>query len=160
VIPRGIRNHNPGNLEASRIQWDGLQLVADMNLEQRNESRFCVFQAPHWGIRAMAKVLLRYYNHHGLKTVAGMIDRYAPSHENDSNSYADAVASALHVSRGTFFEMNWVNLDLMLRTMIKHENGEQPYSWEIPAGMVMAGMNPKVAIVDGFVNQGLDIKYK
>lgn len=147
MIPRGIRNHNPGNL-VTGIQWDGLMAEADMNQAQRNESRFCVFQAPWWGTRAMAKVLLRYYNHHGLKTVGGMIARYAPRHENDTHAYADTVASALHVPRGTLIEMNFANLELMMRTMIKVENGMQPYHWEILTGIVMAGLEPQVAIVE------------
>ena len=47
-LPRGIRNHNPGNIDKG-ADWEGL---AD---DQSSDSRFCVFKDPVWGIRAMAR---------------------------------------------------------------------------------------------------------
>ena len=53
-LPRGIRNNNPGNIRHG-ANWLGL------NPNGRNiDSAFCVFTAPVYGIRALAKVLVNY----------------------------------------------------------------------------------------------------
>jgi hypothetical protein len=146
--PRGIRNHNPGNIIDLGTAWDGLATGSDRTESQRNEGRFCVFTAPWYGIRAMAKVLIRYHGHHNLKTVAGMVKRYAPGHENPTDSYTDAVAAALRVQANSNFELNYHNLETMIRTMIKFENGMNPYTWEIPTGLIMAGLGPHATVLD------------
>ena len=49
-LPRGIRNNNPGNIRHG-ANWQGL------NPKGRDiDSAFCVFTAPIYGIRALAKV--------------------------------------------------------------------------------------------------------
>ena len=45
---------------------------------QKKETAFCVFSAPRWGIRAMAKILMLYQDRYNLDTVTGMISRWAP----------------------------------------------------------------------------------
>ncbi len=157
--PRGIRNHNPGNLIDLGTKWDGLALPAERTGAQLQESKFCVFRAPWWGIRAMAKVLQRYYSHHGLKTVAAMLARYAPAHENPTSNYVEAVAQAMGVKPTTQLLLNYYNLESMMRAMIEFENGNCPYTWEIATGLIMAGMEPQATVVEsgqisyGFKNE-------
>ena len=139
TTPRGIRNHNPGNLIELGIDWDGLATADQRTADQRAESKFCVFTAPWWGIRAMAKVLQRYYFHGSLQTVAGMVSKYAPGHENPTDIYTGTVAAAMGVDANKYFHLNFASLAIMVDTMINFENGAQPYTWEIPAGIIMAG---------------------
>jgi hypothetical protein len=122
VLPRGIRNHNPGNLVRDGTNWKGL------SADQTADSRFCVFKEPVWGVRALAKVLLTYRNKHGLKTVAQIISRYAPPVENDTDAYVGAVARALGVSVDDALELDEAVLIQMVKAIIRHENGHQPYS--------------------------------
>lgn len=122
TLPRGIRNHNPGNLVRDGTDWKGL------SADQTGDARFCVFKQPVWGVRALAKVLLTYRSKHGLKTVAQIIRRYAPPVENNTDAYVGAVARALGVSVDEPLELDEVVLTKMVKAIIHHENGRQPYS--------------------------------
>ncbi|WP_205598448.1 hypothetical protein [Halomonas sp. NO4] len=118
--PRGIRNNNPGNIEYTGTRWQGLD-------DPPSDGRFMRFTAPEYGIRALARVLDTYTNTHGITNVMGIINRWAPSHENPTNAYAEHVAHALGVGV-------WDEIDVMarrpelVRAIIEFENGEQPYS--------------------------------
>ncbi len=147
MTPRGIRNHNPGNILDSGIKWDGLTPPGKRTGAQVQEGKFCVFNSPWWGIRALAKVLLRYYSHHGLKTVKGMINRYAPEHENPTNNYIDAVANSMGVKPTTQLLLTYYTLESLCGAIIEFENGSNPYTWEIATGIIMAGVEPKAHIL-------------
>ena len=120
--PRGIRLNNPGNIDRTGDKWQG------MAADQSGDSRFVVFVAPHWGIRALAKVLLSYQRKHGLKTVRGIINRWAPPVENDTGAYVDQVAKVCGVEPDDTIDIqNKVVLRAMVTAIIQHENGQQPY---------------------------------
>lgn len=144
MIARGLRNHNPGNIKASRIDWEG-------EIHPGNEKTFTVFKAPWWGIRAMAKLLLNYQRKRHLKTVEAIIGRYAPKGGHDKNNtseYAFFVARAMGLTPGQEFEFNYFYLAEMTRAMVYFENGSCPYTWEVPTALIMAGMEPAPTIVE------------
>ncbi len=85
-IPRGIRNHNPGN-----IRWQDEWLGLKKDGKQQDPS-FCVFISPVCGIRALAKVLKNYQRLYGLNTPRKIISRYAPPNENQTLAYINSVA--------------------------------------------------------------------
>src|SRR3546814_2962731 len=63
------------------VPWIG----EDRSPEARErEHRFCVFKTPEHGFRALVRVLLTYQRKYRLRTVAGMIDRWAPPVENNT----------------------------------------------------------------------------
>jgi len=132
ALPRGIRNHNPLNLREGAEDttvWKG-EHAQDL------DSSFEEFTDPVYGIRAGARVLMNYQDRHGLNTVDQIINRFAPPTENDTNSYAEHVADAIGV--GVHDPINVRDhLYVMIKTMIKHENGVQPYS----AGQIIKGIN-------------------
>lgn len=135
VIPRGISNNNPGNIERNNIEWDG------MSDDQRGDDRFCVFDTAEYGIRALCRVLLTYQRKHHLKTVRAMMERWAPPHENDTEAYIRHVAAHMGVgpTQEVQLEDGLFRMGLMAEAIIKHENGEQPYEEEtILAGARMA----------------------
>lgn len=142
--PRGVRNHNPTNLERG-IKWQGLAKPHEMTPEQKAEDRFAVFRSPEWGIRAAAKIIQTYRTKYGLTTVANIIGRWAPAFENDVNSYAHAVAQAMGVPPDA--QIDTADPDVlakMIEAMIRHENGTQPYSEAtIRAGIALAGLGPE-----------------
>ena len=137
--PRGIRNNNPGNVERTQ-PWQGMASPEEMHPSQQKETRFAVFKTPEFGIRAMGKVLQTYSNKHGLNTVEGIINRWAPPSENNTSAYSNAVAKALGVEPNATIDVsNPKVLSTLLRAIIRHENGEQPYSTEqITAGVNLA----------------------
>lgn len=85
--PRGLRNNNPLNLEAT-VNWTGMQ---------GNDGRFAVFPDMESGVAAADRNLQTYATKHGLNTVEGVINRWAPPVENDSRAYAQTVAQKLGV---------------------------------------------------------------
>ncbi|AOM40009.1 structural protein [Xenorhabdus hominickii] len=125
-MTRGIRNHNPGNIDHnSANQWQG-QLKHDPNIEKR----FCRFESPEYGIRALMKLLCNYHKH-GYQTVAKMIDRWAPTNENNTLAYISGVAKVLNVDPHQVLDMNKSTLIALAKSIIRHENGQQPYSDEV-----------------------------
>ena len=82
---RGLRNRNPGNIRRGAVRYRGEVDSTD--------SRFRQFESMAMGYRAMFVLLHTYRLKHGLKTVAQMIERYAPSAENDTEAYIRAVES-------------------------------------------------------------------
>lgn len=129
--PRGIRNNNPGNLEDTGVNWQGLD-------DPRNDGRFMRFVSPEYGIRAMARVLDTYTNTHGLRTVGDIVNRWAPVHENPTTAYVKHVANALGVGPTQPIDVMARRPEL-IAAMIYFENGKQPYSLAtINQGVAMA----------------------
>ncbi|VVS90782.1 structural protein [Desulfoluna spongiiphila] len=127
---RGIRNNNPGNIRHGD-NWDGLAKV-------QPDPAFCLFKTPEYGIRAMARVLTNYQRRHGIKTVRGIITRWAPPKENDTAAYVDHVAQVVGVDPDQPLVVTEV-LPRLIPVIIKHENGQMPYSDDqIATGIRMA----------------------
>lgn len=132
MIPRGIRNNNPGNIRASTIPWVGQT--------GQDDDGFCVFSTAHYGIRALAKLLLTYHDRYGLCTITTIIDRWAPPNENDTGAYVDSVCRATGFGANDWLHLGEVSvLSALVAAIIRHENGEQPYSdAEVLAGVAAA----------------------
>lgn len=135
--PRGIRNNNPGNIDRTKEKWQG------MAEDQSGDPRFIVFKTPEWGIRAMAKTLLTYQNAHKLNTVKKIINRWAPPVENDTSAYVNTIAKAVGVKPTDVIDLDSMEVMLpLVKAMIKHENGVQPYSDAvITTGLRRAGVS-------------------
>lgn len=125
--PRGIRNNNPGNIVRSGVTWQG------MSPDQSSDSRFVVFKAPEYGIRAMARVLKNYLAQN-YNTVQEIINRWAPPIENDTGAYVRAVAAHLGVDPTA--PVGVEHVPALIEAIIKHENGQQPY----PADVIARGI--------------------
>lgn len=129
IMARGIRNNNPANIRGASYQWLG-----EVGRDNQN---FVVFSSPVYGIRAAYRVLQTYRNKYGLMTPSGIINRWAPPNENNTSAYVAHVANTLGVG-----EHDAITLDKypeLIKVIIKHENGVQPYSDEvIHAGIAAA----------------------
>lgn len=125
MTPRGIRNNNPGNIRKSAINWKGETPGSDPDFE--------TYLTPEDGIRAMTRILLNYQRQHGLATVRGMINRWAPPVENDTGAYVMHVAEAMMVDADDplDLESDPSMLAAMVAVIIRHENGQQPYSLDV-----------------------------
>jgi hypothetical protein len=120
-LPRGIRNHNPGNVDRTTTRWQG------MAEDQSGDGRFVVFEAPEWGIRAIARVLRTYRDKHGLRTVSGIISRWAPPNENPTHVYIKFVCDRLGVGPDDEIDIDDVEtLRTLIRAIIRKENGQGP----------------------------------
>jgi hypothetical protein len=142
-LPRGIRNHNPGNIRrVASVTWKGQSPA-------QTDPEFVVFAAPEWGIRAIARILLS-YRRRGVVTVHDIIHRWAPpagrgpngSYSNPTDAYVTAVAR--HMGIGPNVPIDVTQPDqarALIAEIIRHENGQQPYGRAtLDAGLHMAGL--------------------
>lgn len=119
VAPRGIRNCNPGNIRhAVGTTWRGARTT-------QTDASFVQFTSMSWGVRALARTLIAYRVVHGLRTVRGLITRWAPPNENNTAAYVAAVAKVVGVSPDALIALDKVTLISLCRAIIAHENGTQ-----------------------------------
>ncbi len=117
TLPLGVKNNNPLNIEYSpRNDWDG-QL-------SNNGERFARFKHPAYGFRAAAKVL-RSYSRQGFGTLAQMINRFAPGHENDTGLYIANVSEWTGIASNQVVDVNNdAELAAVIHAMSRMEVGQ------------------------------------
>lgn len=121
-IPRGIRNNNPGNIRYTGTEWRGLATPP-------SDGAFCIFTHPAFGIRALGMVLRNYNRYHGIRTIKRIIARFAPSSENNTAAYVQSVCKAAGFDDSLQLDLeNEAVLLSLIKAIIKHENGRQPYT--------------------------------
>lgn len=119
--PKGIRNNNPGNLRTG------------------SGGSFGHYANPQAGLNALSKQLMLYYNgksaaagYQKLTTLRQIISTYAPSSENNTSAYIADLARKLGVSPDAQLNLrNPAQLQALMRGIVQHENGMNPYSAEM-----------------------------
>lgn len=154
--PLGIRNNNPGNIEWGS-PWQGLAKRTPKS------GRFAEFTSPVYGIRAIAVLLITYYDkrkaNDGSKidTIKEVIERWAPASENNTAAYAKSVARLLNVTPTSVIDMHdYDTIRLIVCGIIRHENGIGPLDNEntwyedevIDEGLRRAGVVKRHATVN------------
>jgi hypothetical protein len=141
--PIGLRNNNPGNI--------------------RSGNGFAEYATPQAGLNALGKNLVAYQDKHGINTVSGIVNRWAPPSENNTGSYV------ADVSKQTGFGANQ-QLDLhnpavlapLISAITKHENGQNPYSPEMiqqAANAAAQGVGDRpITVVVQNVPHGMTVK--
>lgn len=151
---RGVRNNNPGNIRRVRgVTWQGQ--AAD-----QTDAEFVTFQSVEYGVRALARTLLTYNKAHGLHSVRGIINRWAPpkgdrngsapggEYRQNTAGYIDAVAKELGLALGTTINVD-ARLDVdsyrvmrpLVVAIIAHENAGHRYPDRvITEGLRLAGV--------------------
>ena len=115
-IPRGIRNNNPLNLRIGN-NWQG-------EVENPTDSQFEQFKSMEYGVRAAFINLYNYIVRHKVNTIAKIINRWAPSIENDTIAYMMKVKSVSKI--GLNDPIDFYDRDSMVnlfKGMCKVENG-------------------------------------
>lgn len=166
TLPIGIRLNNPGNLEWGD-PWQGLvprQASMYANSGNAQQQRFAQFESPAYGIRALARTLITYYDKRRARdgskidTVREIIERWAPAFENDVASYAAQVGRALCAGcdRPGDVAVNmhdYEQLRIVVEAIIRHENGPGPLrnanTWfsdaTVAEGLRLAGVRKPTA---------------
>lgn len=130
--PRGIRNHNPGNIRAGSTRWQG-QVGVD-------EGGFAIFATPEQGIRAISRDIGTKMAR-GQNTVTSILTQYAPPNENNTAAYITAVARAMGVSPTERLDPNdWNTRSALVAAIIRHENGQSPYGGALISEATRQGM--------------------
>lgn len=137
ALPRGVRLNNPGNIRRSKDPWQGLAA------EQRDRD-FFTFEGPEWGIRAMARILIKYQDDYGLDTVRKIIGRWAPPSENNVDAYVSSVAQRVGVRPDQRIDVqSYGFLAPLVVAMIRHECANYTYPQAvIDKGLALAGVVP------------------
>lgn len=128
--PRGIRRNNPGNIEWGD-PWQGLADPKDYPAD-----RFAAFVSAVYGIRALARTLITYYDkrkaNDGSKidSLQEIVERWAPAADNnDVDAYARQLAKQLPGIGPKDEVLNLhdpVQLRAIVEGIILHENGRGP----------------------------------
>lgn len=169
---RGVRNNNPGNIRhAAGTRWQG-------SSPSQPDREFVSFISPEMGVRALVRVLLTYEKRHGLRTVRGIIRRWAPpvgdrngsapggQYRQNTASYVDAVCRAMTralgrtVSADEVLDMDSVEvMRPLVVAIIAHENAGYRYPDRvIDEGLRLAGIanaRPRPAAASGEVGGAL-----
>jgi hypothetical protein len=117
VFPRGIRNNNPGNLKMGASVWNG-----ELAESQNTDGTFEQFDTFEHGVRAMIKLVKNHINN-GHNTIAKLIAKYAPSSENPTSTYVNAVAKGIGIDKNALLTPNKETLKKLVQSMGKFENG-------------------------------------
>lgn len=132
LMARGIRNNNPGNIRHGGSRWQGMSAT-------QTDDDYVQFDDPVYGIRALAKLLNNYQKRHGLNTIREIITRWAPPIENITAAYVDNVSRIVGVAPDRQISVS-DNIVPLVKAIITHENGSQPYTSEqIAEGISLAG---------------------
>lgn len=128
---RGFRNNNWLNIRKSDNAWQGkIQNGSDNSFEQ--------FETPELGIRAAAKNIKTYASR-GKNTIRDIISTWAPTTENDTNSYITNVSSRMGVNPDQIIDVNDQNTMVkLLSAMTISENGREGDIDVIRRGVAMA----------------------
>ena len=84
-LPRGIRNNNPLNIRRNTLtKWKGER-------DFQTDSQFVEFQSLTLGFRAAFITLRTYIHKYKIDSVGRIIHRWAPTNENDTETYVKTV---------------------------------------------------------------------
>ena len=131
---RSVRNNNPGNIRTNSTAWKG---------KTGDDGAFVSFATPEHGVRALGRTLETYQDKHGLNTVEGMIQRWAPPNENDTTGYVNFVANKMGIDKNSPIDLS-ANPELaekMVAAMIQKEGGQEALDYfgdSIEGGLGMA----------------------
>jgi len=123
---RSFRNNNFGNL--NYIGQEGASLEAK---NSKGEARFARFNTPEEGMRALANQVTLYSTgrskaagYQKLETVSQIISKWAPTNENDTNAYIQAVSQKLGVKPNDKIDTSDQNvMTALIRAIATHEGG-------------------------------------
>lgn len=127
-LPRGLRNCNPGNIRLGCCLWIG-------EIRPSQDKEFCQFRSMKHGYRALLRLLQNYRRKHGLKTIAEMIQRWAPASENNTNAYIIDVCRQMQVPSTYVIDIEDRDSMCALAAAIsRHENGVDAVMSDVYAG--------------------------
>ena len=128
---RGLRNNNPGNIISSSIKWQG---------EIGSDGRFVKFDTMENGVRALARILKVYQKKYGIDTIEGIIKKWAPPVENDTEKYINFVCKNSGIDRKAKLNMqDSSQLYRIVDSIIKFENGKS-----LDGGIIVRGLKAEI----------------
>jgi hypothetical protein len=152
ILPRGIRNNNPGNIDLGPTKWQGLIAGSD--------PRFCTFRNAAFGYRALALNLMHIIVTEGKDTITGFVYPWAPPSENNTGAYVAGVAEWTQIDATA--KLPQIDtpglLALLTQAITVHENGTGTFaaSPALVLGVNNALGRSPLAAVEGYSNGPYD----
>ncbi len=115
---RGIRNRNVGNIRYN-VSNDWLGKIKPP-LKQDNE--FEEFKSYEYGIRAIIKLLQTYHEKYNINDIKGIVKRYAPVVENDTDKYIQQVENITGIRAGKNIDFTPDSLKSVIKAIAKIES--------------------------------------
>ena len=116
MIPRGIRNNNPLNIRRG-TNWIGLSIT-------QNDPSFCQFDSMTYGLRAGLIIIRTYMQRYRLNTIHGIVSRWAPPKENNTDTYIKSVSSMMKMHALQTFDFgDRTRIVALVSAMCKVETG-------------------------------------
>lgn len=113
-----IKRNNPGNIRPNpAYRWRGETTPVGAS--------FCHFKSLEYGCRAMLRLLSNYRKLYSVKTVQGIISRWAPPAENNTAAYTQYVARRLGVAPGDAISGDSDTLIRLAMAMTRMEHGQE-----------------------------------
>lgn len=129
---RGYRNNNPLNIRKNDTVWVG-------EIRPSSDSAFAQFVSMEYGYRAAFRLLRTYSKDYGCNTIRKIINRWAPSNENNTSGYVTAVSTATGISPDTVVSYtNAAQMQAIVNAMSRVENG---YGVPVPVADLISGWN-------------------
>lgn len=121
--PNGIRNNNPDNGD----EWKAL-----VPETKRTDRSFSQFTRPEYGIRVMVIIMRNYQIKYGVNTMSGIIQRWAPPNEKNIQAYIDGITQVVGAAAEKLIDLMYSRITILsVEAIIKHKNGQQPYSFDV-----------------------------
>jgi murein DD-endopeptidase MepM/ murein hydrolase activator NlpD len=117
-----VKANNPGNIEYH-------DYLDRYGAYKRPGSRFAGFNTQAQGIYQVSRLLEVYRTEHGVTTIRGIAERYAPATENDTETYIKNLSSWTGYGPDQVLDFsNPAVIAKLTQAIIRQENGTLPYS--------------------------------
>lgn len=116
-ICRGIRNNNPFNLKLSHNSWKG-----KISYKKNTDKVFEQFISIDYGLRAGFLLLRNAYLNKGYDTPQKIIERYAPSSENNVHNYLMFIIKDCPLDFDTKISINSLTFYWLCHKILRYES--------------------------------------
>ena len=114
----GLLNNNPGNILADKF------VDAIKNGIMSSDGEFAIFKSPEDGIRAIDTLLKTYNTKYNLKTISGIINKWAPPTKYQTMDYINFVSKSVGIDANAIISIdNKVIRSQIINAIITKENG-------------------------------------
>jgi hypothetical protein len=132
---RGLKNNNPGNIRKSNQIFRG-------EIQQSTDTQFKQFVNIEYGYRAIFVLLQTYILVHELNTITKIIQRYAPSNENNTQQYINTVSKQTNIKPDEIIHVYDKDKLIKIVEAISYvENGTKPNINEIKRAYKLYKLN-------------------
>lgn len=129
----GFTANNPLNVRETSDKWQG-KTVSD-------DSGYVRFTSPEAGIRAAVKTLQTYKKSHGIDTLLGVVQRWAPATENPLGEYIKNISKWTGIGPDQKIDLSdKATLQKIIPAMMRQEIGGNPYGQSVIDAGIDAGL--------------------